>query len=86
MAINLIDIGEEPNDGTGDTLRDAGQIINDNFTEVQSSLNAKLPLAGGIMTGLIVSNTTPTLSTHIVNKNYVDNSISNIDTINGGTF
>lgn len=34
MAQQLIDIGSVANDGTGDTLRQAGDKINDNFTEL----------------------------------------------------
>lgn len=33
MAINLVNIGSAPDDGTGDTLRDAFDIINDNFAD-----------------------------------------------------
>ena len=33
MAIQDINIGANPNDGTGDSLRVAGQKINDNFGE-----------------------------------------------------
>ena len=32
--INIIDLGTIPNDGTGDVLRFGGQIINDNFAEL----------------------------------------------------
>ena len=31
MSLTDINIGTIPNDGTGDTLRDGGQVINDNF-------------------------------------------------------
>lgn len=34
MAQQLINIGTTPNDGTGTPLRDAGTIINENFTEL----------------------------------------------------
>jgi hypothetical protein len=34
MAQQTIDIGAAPNDGTGDTLRAAGEKINENFTEL----------------------------------------------------
>lgn len=36
MTIRPIDVGEEPNDETGDTLRDGGIIINENFAELDS--------------------------------------------------
>jgi len=34
MTQQLLDLGTTPNDGTGDTLRAAGDKINDNFTEL----------------------------------------------------
>ena len=34
MAKQSISLGTSANDGTGDTLRDAGQKINENFTEL----------------------------------------------------
>lgn len=36
MSIRLIDVGEEANDETGDTLRDGGIIINENFAELDT--------------------------------------------------
>ena len=36
MAKQIINIGSAPNDGTGDTARDAFDICNDNFTELYS--------------------------------------------------
>ena len=39
MAKQTIGLGTTPNDGTGDTLRVAGDKINDNFTEVYDSLH-----------------------------------------------
>ncbi|AZC19536.1 pyocin knob domain-containing protein [Pseudomonas sp. CMR5c] len=36
MTIRPIDVGQEPNDETGDTLRDGGIIINENFAELDS--------------------------------------------------
>ncbi|MFJ3409424.1 tail fiber domain-containing protein [Pseudomonas protegens] len=36
MSIRLIDVGEEANDETGDTLRDGGIIINENFAELDA--------------------------------------------------
>jgi hypothetical protein len=36
MAIDLIDLGTAPNDGTGDSLRDGGNKINKNFGEVEN--------------------------------------------------
>lgn len=38
VTINTIDLGQTANDGTGDTLRGAGQKINDNFTNLATFL------------------------------------------------
>lgn len=46
MAQQTIDIGAAPNDGTGDTLRDAGDKINDNFTELYAGLTGLLDFKG----------------------------------------
>lgn len=40
MAKQDIDLGSAPNDGTGDTLRDAGGKINHNFTELYGITNS----------------------------------------------
>lgn len=40
MAQQTINIGVTPNDGTGDTARDAGDKINDNFAELYSNMFA----------------------------------------------
>lgn len=40
MAQQVINVGTTPNDGLGDTARDAGIKINDNFTELYSSMFA----------------------------------------------
>ncbi|QRU98984.1 hypothetical protein, partial [Pseudomonas protegens] len=40
MSIRLIDVGEEANDETGDTLRDGGIIINENFAELDTRTEA----------------------------------------------
>lgn len=37
MAQQLIGIGAAPNDGTGDTLRDAMDKVNENFTELYNT-------------------------------------------------
>ena len=39
MAQLTINIGAAPNDGTGDTLRDGGDKINDNFTELYGAID-----------------------------------------------
>lgn len=52
MAKQAIGIGAAPNDGTGDTLRDAGDKINDNFTELYdlvggATMTASADIAAG---------------------------------------
>ena len=44
MAINSINVGNIPNDGTGDDLREAFVKVNNNFDEVESKL-AQVPLS-----------------------------------------
>jgi hypothetical protein len=44
MAINTINVGNIPNDGTGDDLREAFIKVNDNFDEVSNKL-AQVPLS-----------------------------------------
>lgn len=51
MAQQTINIGSSPNDGTGDTIRDGGDKINDNFTELYTN---KLDKAGGTMTAALI--------------------------------
>lgn len=46
MAQQIINIGTIANDGTGDTLRDGGDKINDNFTELYAGLTGLLDLKG----------------------------------------
>lgn len=50
MAQQTIGIGSAPNDGTGDTLRDAGDKINDNFTELYAADRAAA-VAADVNTG-----------------------------------
>ena len=56
MAQQLVNIGTVANDGTGDTLRDAFDITNENFTELYTD---KSPLASPTFTGTA---TIPTLN------------------------
>ncbi len=46
MAQQIINIGTIANDGTGDTLRDAGDKCNDNFTELYTGLTGLLDFKG----------------------------------------
>jgi hypothetical protein len=40
MAIQTINVGNIPNDGTGDDLREAFVKVNQNFTDVDTRVNA----------------------------------------------
>lgn len=49
MALPKINLGAAANDGTGDALRTGGQIINDNFDELdERTLNANLQALAGL--------------------------------------
>lgn len=50
MAKQILNIGSVANDGTGDSLRDGGSKINDNFTELY---DGKAPLASPTFTGTV---------------------------------
>jgi hypothetical protein len=57
MAQQLVNIGTTPNDGTGDTLRDAFDKTNDNFTELYALDAADLaytPTSGSSLSGTTV--------------------------------
>lgn len=45
MAIELIDIGNIANDGTGDDLRTAFEKVNFNFTELDSNIDASITVS-----------------------------------------
>lgn len=62
MNISLIDIGNIANDGTGDDLRTAFQKINENFVEVETSIDASTVAANvGDGIGLYKQKTVNTL-------------------------
>ena len=52
MALQTIGIGSVADDGTGDTLRTAGDKINDNFNEIYTSLGDGSTLTGSSITAL----------------------------------
>src|SRR6056300_1832049 len=73
MAKQSINIGSVPNDGTGSTLRDAGDLINDNFNEIYTSIGDGSTITSGTFLTTTnsetvsnktfnVTNTFPTLS------------------------
>ena len=55
MAKQTINIGSVPNDGTGSTLREGGDLINDNFNEIYTAIGDGTTLTSG--TFLTTSNT-----------------------------
>ena len=60
MAKQSINIGSSANDGTGSTLRDGGDLINDNFNEIYTKLGDGSTLTSAITataTTLTLSNT-----------------------------
>ena len=59
MPLTQINVGTTANDGTGDTVRAAFQLCNTAFTAV----DARLPLAGGTLTGQILQSTNGAAST-----------------------
>ena len=52
MAIQTIGIGTVADDGTGDSLRTAGDKINDNFNEIYTALGDGSTITGGAITAL----------------------------------
>ena len=48
MANQTLGIGDAVNDGTGDTLRVAGDKINDNFLEIYTKIGDGTSLSSGI--------------------------------------
>jgi len=61
MAKQTINIGAAPNDGTGDTLRDAMDITNDNFTELYNTLGFGFYVEDQTVASTQVITTTPSL-------------------------
>lgn len=55
MTQQVINIGSAPDDHTGDPLRTAFTKTNGNFTELYTASGASLPLAGGTLTGNLVT-------------------------------
>jgi len=61
MAKQTINIGTIANDGTGSTLRAAGDLINDNFNEIYSSIGDGTTLTNILAVGYITASSTDTL-------------------------
>jgi len=58
MAKQTINIGTIANDGTGNTLRDAGDIINDNFNEIYTAIGDGTTLNSDVLTASSTHNLT----------------------------
>lgn len=64
MTLQVINIGSAPNDGTGDTLRDAYDKCNDNFDELYGLIRAE----GNV--SLSAGNNVVVLSSAFASTNY----------------
>src|SRR5210317_87704 len=73
MAKQSINIGSVPNDGTGSTLRDGGDLINDNFNEIYTAIGDGTTITSG--TFLTTTNTETVSNKTISGSN---NTLSNI--------
>jgi plastocyanin len=73
MAKQTINIGSVPNDGTGSTLREGGDLINDNFNEIYTAIGDGTTLTSG--TFLTTLNTETVQNKTISGSN---NTLSNI--------
>lgn len=62
MARQIINIGTVANDGTGDTIRDGGDKINDNFIELYDALGNVVSGIWAALTGSYASATTFTFT------------------------
>jgi hypothetical protein len=63
MAYQSIDLGTTAGDGTGDTIREGGDKLNDNFVEIYTLLGTGTALTSGISaTATIVTLINPTIS------------------------
>jgi hypothetical protein len=47
MAKQTVNIGSAPNDGTGSTLREGGDLINDNFNEIYTAIGDGTTITAG---------------------------------------
>lgn len=81
MAKQTIGIGSVPNDGNGDTIRDALDKVNDNFDEVYSAFTFSSNNAS-LANTLIVGNTTVNVAVNSTSFS-VANSTSNISLSSG---
>ena len=69
MAINLLDLGETADDGTGDTGREGGQKINDMFTELYAT-RAQVSYTAITTATRVITDAELILGTNIFGVNY----------------
>src|SRR6056300_1143441 len=62
MAKQTINIGSIANDGTGSTLRAAGDLVNDNFNEIYAAIGDGTTLTDILAAGYITASSTSTLT------------------------
>lgn len=62
MAKQTINIGTIANDGTGSTLRAAGDLVNDNFNEIYTAIGDGTTLTNILAAGYITASSTSTLT------------------------
>lgn len=80
MAINTIFTGTTANDGTGEDIRDAFEIVNDNFEFVQRGLYGGLEpaqiKATYVQAGYLISNTYVIANTYVNANSIVGNTVT----------
>ena len=78
MVRQLVNLGLEPDDGTGDNLRDGMDKVNDNFSEIYSKIGDGNGLTSGMSsTSSVITLTAPTL-TGVVSGTQVSATISTL--------
>jgi len=82
MAINTIDIGAAPNDGSGDPIRTAFDTVNDNFAFVQAGLFAgtesSIISALSVTGGYLQSNSYVKATTYVNADSIVGNTVTSL--------
>lgn len=79
MSKQSINIGSTPNDGTGDSLRDAFDKVNDNFDEVYSSLtfaSNNTTVANSLILGNSTVNSVSNSTTTVISNSTVSTTLT----------
>jgi len=87
MVRQLVNLGTDPDDGTGDNLRDGMDKVNDNFSEIYSKIGDGNGLTSGMSsTSTVITLTAPTL-TGVVSGTQISATISTLTStaVNVGT-